>query len=321
MDPSLDLKALMALDALGEASPEQKVELRRHVASDPALAQDAAAMKQMAESVADTAAAGPAMAVPLPILQRLEETRTQALAKAGRTVEDPVIPGIILEFSARGVANKPATAIPRPADRHRQTSVVRFVAMAATIVFVAGLLAWWLSHPPDSIPALATASPALAPRGVTGMTQPTIVWDNAEEQEYDVWILPEGADQMTAAALFTANKVRSPLAFSTLNPGPANVGKAASLTPGTPYLALVCLAGKGRHAGVTVAFETAPAAVGAPPTLSDVQRAAALARQLLDAGRGSDALMVLAGLPENLRKLPEIISLEDRIRQSLPRLN
>lgn len=304
----------MALDALGEATPEQQAELQRQIATDPALARQRAALQDTTARLAEAAAPLPAP-VPLPssVLAQVEDARTRALAKATAAQARAGGAANVVAFpGAHSTHHVTSTANPRA---RQSRTAQRVLAWAAVITLLAAPVGWWLSRGP--VTTLATASPALAPRGETGMTQPTLVWENAKDQDYDVWILPEGADQKDAPALFVASKVRSPLPFDALQPGPANPEKTAALKPATRYLALVCLAGGGRLAGVTVPFQTAPAAIGAPPAPSDSTTALALARQLMDAGRSSDALMVLAGLPESVRALPEVTALETQVRQTL----
>lgn len=317
MNPPSDLQALMALDALGEATPEQQAELRRQLAAEAALAAQHAALRDTAARVADSAAAfAPPTPLPASVLARMEDARTRALAHATATHARAGGAGNVVAFPGPGAVPASARVATAPAARvTRSRSRLQLLAWAAVIGVLATPAMLWLTRGPENV--IATASPALAPRGETGMTQPTLVWENAAGQDYDVWILPEGADQQSAAALFVANEVRSPVTFSTLKPGPANPEKAPALKPGTRYLALVCLAGKGRMAGVTVAFETSPAAIGAPPSPTDAATALTLIRQLLDTGRSSDALMVLSGLPEPVRALPEVTALETRIRSSL----
>lgn len=203
-------------------------------------------------------------------------------------------------------------------SRSSKRVLLPLLVWAAVLVLLALPVGWWLMDQNKSEPALATAGPALAPRGETGMTEPMLVWENAPGQDYNVWILPDGANQETAPALFVANDVRSPVPFSALKPGPGHEDKnAKSLKPGTQYLALVCLSGGGRLAGVTVPFHTAPAAIGAPPSPTSPETTLALTRQLLNAGRASDALMVLVKLPENVRTSPDIARMEAEVWDTL----
>lgn len=309
MNPPPDLQALMALDALGEASAQQQAELKARLATEPDLSHQNATLRDLATRMEDMAGPlPPPRAVPASALARMEASRTAALARAAGAGNVVALSGAVP--SNNGNTATPKTQVPRPGR------ISRVLAWAAALVLLSAPVGWWVSQQRGS--DIATASPALAPRGETGMTQPTLVWENATGQDYDVWILPEGADQKTTPALFVANKVRSPLPFALLQPGPANAEKATALKPGTPYLALVCLAGHGRLAGVTVAFQTAPAALGAPPAPSDVATALSLIRQLEMAGRPGDALMVIMSLPDGIRTRVEITAEETRLRASLP---
>jgi hypothetical protein len=317
MNPSSELSSLMALDALGEATPEQQAELRRLLTEQPGLAAQHKALRDTA-LLADTAAAREAAPRPVPshLLQRMEQARNAALSRAAAEKASESGAGNVVAFDAARGAQISSQKQPREVSAARRRPSTLFVlAWAAALVLVGIPLSRWLV--PGGPAALATASPALAPRGETGMTQPTLVWENAPDQHYDVWILHDGANQKEAPALFVANKVRSPIEFAELKPGPANIEQTASLKPGSRYLALVCLAGKGRMAGVTVPFQTAAAAIGAPASPSDPATALSLARQMRDAGRPGDALMILAGLPEEIRRTPEVASLDSELRKSL----
>lgn len=311
MHPSSDLQALIALDALGEATPQQQAGLKEQFATLPELSRQSAATRILVGRMEDMAGPlPPPVAVPATALAQMEAARTAALARM--TVASAQAAGAANVVTLRGALPQ-AGATARKERVRRPRGMTQMLAWAAALVLLAAPAGWWLSQSRRTV----TASPALAPRGETGMTRPTLVWENAPQQDYDVWILPEGADQKTAPALFVAQKVRSPLPFASLKPGPANVPDASELKPGTPYLALVCLAGQGRLAGVTVAFQTAPAALGAPPTPSDPAVVLALIEQMEDAGRLGDALMVIAGLPQDVRMNRGVVAAEARLRRTL----
>jgi hypothetical protein len=70
-------------------------------------------------------------------------------------------------------------------------------------------------------------------------------------------------------------------------------------------------------AGITVSFRTSAAAIGAPPSPSDAATAVTLINQLLEKNRPGDALMVLTGLPAEVRHRPELASLEAEIRSAI----
>lgn len=328
MPPTLNMQQLMALDALGEATPEQQAELQHHLAAHPELTEEHAAARRLVAAIDRDQvkeSPPPAEAVPPAALARLEEARTRALASATAAKAREAGAGNVTALSsAHSSSHTSPTAPGRGLTSHpppKQASLT-LLAWAALLTLLALPMGWWLLHQVREAPVLATASPALAPRGETGMTAPTLVWENAPGQEYNVWILPAGAHQETTPALFVATGVRSPVPFSTLHPGPGHDDQdAAALKPDTSYLALVCLSGGGRLAGVTVPFHTAPAAIGPPPAPSSAETALALTRQLLDAGRASDALMVLAELPAELRHQPDLTRTEAEVRQVLERKN
>ena len=308
MNPPPDLQVLMTLDALGEATPQQRTDLEERLAAHPELSRQNVAARDLVARMEDTVSPlPPPVAVPASALVRMETARTAALARSAGAVNVVSLTGASSSASAGKTA--PMTKV------RRSRGITRMLAWAAVFTLLAAPVGWWLSHRQET--TLATASPALAPRGETGMTQPTLVWENAPQQDYDVWILPEGADQKTAPALFVASKVRSPLPFASLQPGPANEQRTTALNPGTPYLALVCLSGRGRLAGVTVAFKTSPAALGAPPVPSDAATALALIQHLETSGRTSDALMVVASLPPAVASHPEIVAMAGRLRARL----
>ncbi|MFM7607212.1 MAG: SUMF1/EgtB/PvdO family nonheme iron enzyme, partial [Prosthecobacter sp.] len=84
--------------------------------------------------------------------------------------------------------------------------------------------------------------------------QAAVAWNSKDKpgQKYDVWILPGGADHLSAPALFVAKSVTSPLRFEDMQPGTG--AGLASLETGAEYQVLVCLADAGRMAGVPVPF-------------------------------------------------------------------
>lgn len=140
----------------------------------------------------------------------------------------------------------------RPSFAARQSGLLRLAAVLALLAAVTWLL-------------LPTATPTArvvvtSPGDEVADTRPTIAWNSKDRpgQKYDVWILPEEGDHLSAPALFVAKGVMSPVPFGTLKPGAGQ--DAAGLTPGTDYRVLVCLADAGRMAGVPVPFKvkTAP---------------------------------------------------------------
>jgi hypothetical protein len=96
------------------------------------------------------------------------------------------------------------------------------------------------------------------PIGAMVGTRPTVEWSSRDKpgQMYDVWILSASGDYRSAPGLFKAEKVVSPVEFSAFKRGRPEQGDA--LEPGMEYRLLVCLAGKGRLAGVPLPFRVAP---------------------------------------------------------------
>ena len=313
----------MALDALGEATSDQQAELQRQLAAQPALAQEHAAMKELAGDMEDVAMPlPPPMAVPTSVLKKLEEARLQILAKATAAGAQAAGAANVTSIAGTGrpvEAGRADAAASRPLRPSTgKFSFTRLVARAAIIALLAAPIGWWLSQRVGQV--IATASPALAPTGETSLTEPTLVWENATDQDYNIWILPEGADQLSTDPLFVARNVRSPLPFSEFAPGKGNPEKSATLKPATRYLALVCLAGGGRHAGVLVPFQTTTMASGAPMTPADAPTALKVAREALAAGRPGDGLMILAPLTGSGRSLPEVTALEAELKDAVRKL-
>lgn len=124
-----------------------------------------------------------------------------------------------------------------------------FLRLAAVLVLAATVT--WLVMPHASATARVVIT---SPADEITETAPRIAWNSKDKpgQKYDVWILPGGADHLSAPALFVAKSVTSPLRFEDMQPGPG--AGPVVLQPGTEYQVLVCLADAGRMAGVPVPF-------------------------------------------------------------------
>ncbi|NBV85672.1 MAG: hypothetical protein EBS01_05300, partial [Verrucomicrobia bacterium] len=109
---------------------------------------------------------------------------------------------------------------------------------------------------PEAMPVARVS--VISPSGAIVSTRPTVEWSSGDApgQRYDVWILSSAGDYRSAPSLFKAENVVSPVEFSTLKPGRPEQGDA--LEPGLEYRVLICLAGKGRLAGVPASFRVAP---------------------------------------------------------------
>lgn len=127
-------------------------------------------------------------------------------------------------------------------------------------------------------------------------TQPTFAWTNADDQLYDVWVLPPEGDVETVPALFVAKNVRSPVSLKDMVPGPGEpASKPRALEKEKPHRLLVCLATVGKFGGDAVPFT--PGAKVEVPT----PKAADVLNRLVKAGRIPEAQKVLEALPESVR--------------------
>ena len=160
---------------------------------------------------------------------------------------------------------------------------------------------------------VATIGPAWAPRGLTAVTEPVVVWDNVPNQAYDVWILPAEGTVTDAPALFVKKGVRSPVAFDQLEPA----APGDTLQPGTEYRVLVCLADQGRLAGEAVPFTIMDQAAARVPQPATADDALTIVRRLAAVGRPGDALMVIEQLPPNERADSRIESERQILKNAL----
>ncbi|MEA3207976.1 MAG: hypothetical protein QOE70_1033 [Chthoniobacter sp.] len=289
---------LAALSAADEASPKERDELAAMVAQQPDLAGEIAEMESTDRLLRRAVQMREVEPMPPGVLERLEQTRREALS--ARLAEE-----------AKQAGGAKVAAFPPAAPRRR--SLPRWLALAAGVAAVAGLAVMFLRPRVPSSKDIAI----LGPRGETGFTQPLIVWDAKPDQRYDVWILPPEGSHLDAPALFVAKGVRPPVAFAELKPTPSLPEQSRPTTrlePDTDYRLLVCFAEAGRVAGVAVPFHTAPDATKAlPPPSRDA------AKKLADAGRSSDALMLLSQLSPEERQRPEAVALERELRKRLSR--
>ena len=291
---------LATLTSAGEATAAERAEMEAALSSDPAL------MDELLETcVTDSALrravnspAIPVEAMPPHVLEMLDQVRREALSSQ-------------LANTAAAAGTQNVVAFPLRSARKRSTPA--WLAMAACLAVAAGIALFYLPARLNSKKIVV-----LAPRGETGITKPTLVWEATPDQRYDVWILPPEGSHLQAPALFTAKSVRPPLDFSELKPAPALADESrptSRLEPGTDYRLLVCLADAGRVAGVAVPFRTASTAVKSlpPPTYEAAWR-------LADSGHPADALMLLTHLPLADREKPEARELERELRARLAKI-
>jgi hypothetical protein len=282
----------------GTASPEESARLQQTLADSPALQRE---FTEIAEIAAHMAA-----------------TRPTASPSAERSI------AAFHQWRHQQSSASPQFTAPRalpdpPSHPHRTTGTGKtarllhpaWLALPACLAILGGI-AYFKTHDP-SVPTIAAA---MAPRGVTGFTAPSLVWTNEPGRDYDVWILPPTGDVATVPALYKAEKKRSPLAFSDLRPAP---GAPAALQPGQDYRLLVCVASLGRHAGVAVPFSVASSPGSAPDIASgDPSILMEHARAHLAAGRPADALMYLTALPPAAANSPEASALRAQATAALP---
>ncbi len=281
---------LAALAVAGEATGPEQAELDAVLEAEPALAAEFAELRDTERTLRGAVASRVSdVQMPAQALAMLEQARREAL-------------------DAREVA----TVIPFPAAGKTRHFLRPWLALAAGLLILAGLALLFAPSRPSS-----KEIAVLAPRGVTGFTQPRFVWEARPGQRYDVWVLPAEGNHIEAPALFIAKDVQPPLDFAALQPAPALAAESRPTTrlePGTDYRLLVCLAGAGRVAGVAVPFRTVLGATKAfpPPSL-------ATARQFVAEDRPADALMVLTQLPPAERETAEAQALEKELRARLPK--
>jgi len=300
------------LDALGEASPEQRAALRAACERDPELAAEhrrlVGEVRRLDSALAPAPSASES-APPMPerILRQLEDRR-RALIGERRTESDRPANVIVPD-------RLPAADEPAPITQRRRG----WLAWVAAVLIL-GALGMLYFRPHSPAPSVAGRSPRLlAPTGETSRTEPLIVWENAPDptQLYDVWVLPPDGPFEKVPAIYEAKEVRSPVAFDQLAPAPGS-GAPRDLQPGKDYRLLVCIARAGRIAGTAAPFSTSPAATSAPLTASDTTEAIQRARHLLQSGQAGDAIMLLTALPESERALPEVQALMDEIKTRIP---
>jgi len=200
-------------------------------------------------------------------------------------------------------AERSRKVIEFPASVQKRNSLWKWAAAAAVLVLLGVGLRQF--RPGGAGREMVLVS---APDGSS--TVPVLVWENAPDpaRRYDVWILPEGADQKTTAPLLKGEGLRSPVSLASLSPAP---GRSGRLERGRNYELLVCQAGHGRLAGTMVPFTVAADAKEPPATPA----AAFLELQrLVQAGDKSAVDAFLQSLPPGWRDLPEMKALSGSLR-------
>jgi hypothetical protein len=306
-------ETLMHRSLEGVATTAEEAELRSLLAADPALADEFEALQADARFWSSVASellsepesiAGPALEEALPPMSDLVRERLRGAADA--------------TWHERQNRKAPATVFSMPASvtsSGRRSSfrpaiwLALAAAVAATLVMLARIL-------PESGAPMAKVT-LLAPDRAdpSPYADPVFVWDNkdADDQRYDVWVLPKGSDQLTAKALYVAKDTLSPLPLKAMEKAE---GAPADLAGGD-YELLICLAGVGRHAGVTRSFAIAGEAEPIPDLTATPPGQLQLTLQELLPERPGAVLMIIATLPEGKRTLPEIRLLEKAARERI----
>jgi hypothetical protein len=313
MPDSLPLSDLAMLDALGEASPEQRAALRVACARDPELAAEHRRLLsevRMLDAALAPLPSPPEAAPTMPerVHRQLDAERRSTLSafRLGRGASPAnvvQIPSSPVERAALERTGAASRTTPNPALRW-----LRHLAIAAAVLLFAGLGAHWFLRP-----VTRPAAVVLSPSAETGLTKPALVWENAPGQLYNVWVLPPEGPAETVPALFVANNVTSPVPFAALK----GKGSAAALEEGRDYRLLVCLAGAQRLGGVAVPFRVASNATAGLSKPPNAQAALREMRRVADEGKPGDALGLFATLSPEIQGNAEIAALEARLREQV----
>ena len=141
----------------------------------------------------------------------------------------------------------------------RQALSIGFSLAASVAVLLVGLR----FYEPGPRPAEMARVTITSPGDLVTTTRPLIAWTSRDKpsQRYDVWLLPEEGDALTAPAVLVAKKVQSPVSFESLRSGTSDGSTLESgLEAGRAYRVLVCLADAGRMAGTPIPFRVSESA-------------------------------------------------------------
>ena len=304
---------LMHRSLEGVATTAEEAELLSLLAADPALVDEFEALKADARFWSSVASellsepesiAGPSPGEALPPMSDLVRERLREAADA--------------TWHERRNRDGSATVVSMPASvassgRRRGFRPAVWLALAAAVAATLVMLVRIL--PESGAPMAKITLLAPDPADPSPYADPVFVWDNkdAPGQRYDVWVLPKGGDQLTAKPLYVAKDTLSPLPLEAMK-------KAEGVTTnlaGGDYELLICLAGVGRHAGVTRSFAIAGEAGSIPDLTAATPGQLQLTLQELLPERPGAVLMIIATLPEGKRTLPEIRLLEKAARERI----
>ena len=301
------------LDAMGEASPSEKAELLEACKGDPQLAAEhrrLVAEMQLLDTAIGKPASGPVPELPAEIRERLEQGRHEFVERLKFAADEKIIPlpsdpKTLQEARSRGATVRAVLSAPKVNWPWR-------LALAAALLVFAGLAAFQLFRHNTPRPAAL----ALSPTGETGLTRPTLAWENKPGQLYDVWILPPEGSAETVDPLFVKNQTVSPVRFEELN-AKTNIKE---LEPGKDFRLLVCLNVDGkanRLAGVATPFRVASTATAAAPAPKTAEAALSVMRRLVEAGKQGDALGIFSTLPKDIQVDSEVSAYEAALREQL----
>jgi len=334
------LEALMLRALEGELSVEESSRLEQSLTEDPALAAEYAEMQadqrfwegvvspalQVADDIGDLddlERKSEFVAPPMPesVLARLREVAAESWAERVESMQRAEA-SAATEGAARATEEATIALFPRTAPAGGGGAAVPqaggpfrpalWLALAAALALALVALPRAL-RPPTAVEVAQVSLLAPTPDSPSAFADPVFVWESGDPpgQRYDVWILPEGGDQLESEALYVAREVASPLPLSAMEAG----SRAAPLLASGGYQVLICLAGKGRLSGVPSRFEVAEGAAPAPDWSGATPGEQVVALQQLLATDPEAALMAIAALPEASRRLPEIGLLEAAARE------
>lgn len=308
------LESLMQRSLEGLTSPDEEIELKRALADDPVALEKFESMKADFEfweeylcpalkdaSLEDDEDGFEAPPMPDHVLQRLREVADTSWAERRERESASKITSFTVVSSS--------TATPAARSIRPGVWLALAAAVAATLVVLTRIL------PESGAPMAKVALLAPNPGAPSPFVDPIFVWESRDEpgQQYDVWILPEDGDQITTKPLYVAENVTSPLPLTAMKNGDA----AATGLPEGGYQVLICLADAGRHAGVARPFAVAADATPVPDLASATPGELQLQLQEMLGRSPEAALMAIATLSAERRKLPEVALLEKAARERI----
>jgi len=310
------IESLMQRSLEGRLAPEEGVRLEKALKGSPETAAEYESLKsdlKFWENVVVPAVSGPAIAPgeACPVPESVLETLRAAAAATWQERKEREAAGKIVSLPAPASAPSAPSAPSSSGPRALRPAV--WLALAAAVAAALVVLPRILPKAGVSVADVELLAPD--PSAPSPFADPVFVWESGDEsgQRYDVWILPEGGDQLESEALYLAEDVVSPLPLRAMRRG----GTLATALPQGGYQVLICLAGQGRLSGVPRPFAIAEDAASIPNLASATPGELQLALQDLLARSPEGALMAIAALPEAMRSLPEVDLLERAARERI----